>query len=108
MKLQFLVIYREKSMMKWWQKGVNISVLSEWKMVLGNEQYRLPNIPSYDVLISFCTCQTRKEPILTVKDEENNLDMSFGFTQTCPVNHLYAVLGRQAATQVSPDPGMMK
>lgn len=34
--------------------------------------------------------------------------MSFGFTETCPVNHLYAVLGRQAATQVSPDPDMMK
>lgn len=87
--------------------GWNRTVLPKFSYVVGSRKYSLPELPSYSSIVQVCTCTNKKSPAFRILDSKSSREMSNAYTETCPVNLLYALIGRQASIRVSPDQAMM-
>lgn len=88
--------------------GWNKTVLPKLKYEIAGVKYQLPEVPSYDTLVHNCTCTNKKRPLLEAHDLKGADKLRFCFTESCPVNILYALIGRQCGARVNPDKEVMK
>lgn len=80
-------------------KGWNRTVLPSFTYWLGGKKYSLPDLPSYEDLVNFCTCSLKKTPLIKAQDTNSLNYIEIKNCETCPINTLFSVLGRQCCAR---------
>lgn len=87
--------------------GWNKTVLPKYKYSLDGAEYNLPEVPPYSEWVRHCTCTNKKKPLIEATDTESDDTLKFCFTESCPINMFYALVGRQCGARVNADKDIM-